>query len=278
MVSEVETRALMDFVLAHRNIGAILTFGETDNLVTPPDSRGALAGAKVPEPARSSPTLPTPTSSAWACSDGGGGGRGGGGGGWWRWIYLRGAQPGRDNDPSSGTRPVHHGGHPGSGVLRGDFRRLQANHRHRERPVPPDSRGSVLRVWLLPVRRPLFQHPGMGRAGQRGRRLWTGRRGRGGQASPAGRGSGAGSSILTGPGGRGHRRLRGLESLPASGAGRGGDRWLPALRHSPTLPWNRSPSWVEKHGEFLVELAGMLPRVRIADTEGRSARRRSSSP
>ncbi len=47
MVSEVETRALMDFVIAHRNIGAILTFGETDNLVTPPDSRGALASAKV---------------------------------------------------------------------------------------------------------------------------------------------------------------------------------------------------------------------------------------
>lgn len=50
MVSEIETRALMDFTVSHRNIGAILTFGETDNLVTPPDSRGGLAGAKVPGP------------------------------------------------------------------------------------------------------------------------------------------------------------------------------------------------------------------------------------
>jgi len=48
MVSEVESRALMDFTIAHRNIAAILTFGESDNLVTPPDSRGALAGEKVP--------------------------------------------------------------------------------------------------------------------------------------------------------------------------------------------------------------------------------------
>jgi hypothetical protein len=110
MVSEIETRALMDFVLAHRNIAAILTFGETDNLVTPPDSRGALASAKVLD-------LPifAQTSNAdvfqvgvFASAGGGFGGgfggfggfRGGGGG------YLRGAQPGRDNDPSSGQRPA----------------------------------------------------------------------------------------------------------------------------------------------------------------------------
>ena len=47
MVSEVEARALMDFTISHRNIATILTFGETDNLVTPPDSRGALAAAKT---------------------------------------------------------------------------------------------------------------------------------------------------------------------------------------------------------------------------------------
>ena len=39
MVSEPEARALMDFVVANRNIGAILTFGHSDNLVTPPDPR-----------------------------------------------------------------------------------------------------------------------------------------------------------------------------------------------------------------------------------------------
>lgn len=43
MASEAETRALLDYVLAHRNIAAILTFGESDNLVTPPNRRGLLS-------------------------------------------------------------------------------------------------------------------------------------------------------------------------------------------------------------------------------------------
>jgi hypothetical protein len=34
MVSEAETRAMLDFVIAHRHIAAILTFGESDNLIT----------------------------------------------------------------------------------------------------------------------------------------------------------------------------------------------------------------------------------------------------
>jgi len=45
MVSEVESRALMDFVLSHRNIAMVLTFGGSDNLVSPPASSGSLAAA-----------------------------------------------------------------------------------------------------------------------------------------------------------------------------------------------------------------------------------------
>jgi hypothetical protein len=47
MVSEPETRALLDYVLRHRNIGAILTFGESDNLVAAPNRRGELGPAAV---------------------------------------------------------------------------------------------------------------------------------------------------------------------------------------------------------------------------------------
>jgi hypothetical protein len=36
MVSENESRALMDWIIAHRNVAAILTFGESDNLIAPP--------------------------------------------------------------------------------------------------------------------------------------------------------------------------------------------------------------------------------------------------
>ncbi len=46
MVSEAESRALMEWVVAHRNIAAILTFGESDNLIVPPTSAGRLGPAR----------------------------------------------------------------------------------------------------------------------------------------------------------------------------------------------------------------------------------------
>ncbi len=47
MVSEHETRAVLDFVLTHRNIAAILTFGESDNLIGGPARPGAAAGINL---------------------------------------------------------------------------------------------------------------------------------------------------------------------------------------------------------------------------------------
>ncbi len=52
MVSEKETRALMDWIIAHRNVAAILTFGESDNLITPPTSAGRLGSAREVDLAR----------------------------------------------------------------------------------------------------------------------------------------------------------------------------------------------------------------------------------
>jgi hypothetical protein len=46
MVSEPESRAIMDFVVQHRNIELILCFGASDNLITPPDDRGGLPDPK----------------------------------------------------------------------------------------------------------------------------------------------------------------------------------------------------------------------------------------
>jgi murein tripeptide amidase MpaA len=40
MISEPETRALMDWILAHRNVAAVLTFGGSDNLIVVPDPNG----------------------------------------------------------------------------------------------------------------------------------------------------------------------------------------------------------------------------------------------
>lgn len=43
MVSEPETRAMMEWMLAHRNVAIVLTYGESDNLITAPNSRGNLS-------------------------------------------------------------------------------------------------------------------------------------------------------------------------------------------------------------------------------------------
>ncbi len=42
MVSEPEARAILDWIITHRNIGIILTYGESDNLISPPDGKGKL--------------------------------------------------------------------------------------------------------------------------------------------------------------------------------------------------------------------------------------------
>ncbi|MBU1014181.1 MAG: hypothetical protein KKG99_14380 [Bacteroidetes bacterium] len=46
MVSENESRALMEWVIKHRNIAIMLNFGESDNLIVPPGSRGTLSSDK----------------------------------------------------------------------------------------------------------------------------------------------------------------------------------------------------------------------------------------
>ena len=47
MISEPETRGLLEYLLARRNVAAILTFGESDNLIAPPTTAGAHAPAST---------------------------------------------------------------------------------------------------------------------------------------------------------------------------------------------------------------------------------------
>lgn len=47
MISEPETRALMDYILKKKNIAMILTYGASDNLITAPTRTGALAPAQT---------------------------------------------------------------------------------------------------------------------------------------------------------------------------------------------------------------------------------------
>ncbi len=83
MVSEPETRAMLELMIAHRNIGAILTFGESDNLITPPTAAGVLAAAKVMdlETVAAASIAGANKTGIFASAAGFGGGRGGFGGG-----------------------------------------------------------------------------------------------------------------------------------------------------------------------------------------------------
>jgi hypothetical protein len=110
MVSEAETRAVLDYVLKHRNIAAILAFGESDNLIAAPSRRGDLGPASplalLDFADRS--TAGARRTGMFQDAGGGGGGRGGGGGGF---VMVEGAMPGG----RGAATPAAAGGRGGSG-------------------------------------------------------------------------------------------------------------------------------------------------------------------
>lgn len=269
MVSEVETRALMDFALAHRNIAAILTFGETDNLVTPPDSRGALAGARVPDLPGFADASNAEVFTKGVVSSGGGastrGFRGGRGGGT---SYIRGAQPGRDNDPSSGVRPVMTVATQDQAYFKtvsGAYKRITGIERV---PMHRTAEGAFFQYGYFQFGVPSFSTLGWGIPKGDTVAQARGREGSGaGAPSPGARDVSKGDASFLA-----ELEAADIEAFldwspfrhPELGEVEIGG-FLPYVTHNP--PADQIPELGRKHGEFLVELAGMLPRVRIADTE-----------
>lgn len=96
MVSEAETRAMLEYVLKHRNIAAILTFGESDNLIVTPGRRGDLAAANPINLIDFAGRALADARRVGIFQDGGFGGRGGrgGGGGGGMFVMDEGAAPG----------------------------------------------------------------------------------------------------------------------------------------------------------------------------------------
>jgi hypothetical protein len=267
MVSEVETRALMDFVLDHRNIAAILAFGESDNLVTPPDARGELAREKVPALASfADASLADVLTKGIAPTGAGGGMRGGGRGG--GAGFLRGAQVGRDNDPSSGTRPATTVAGPDQVYFKAVSDAYKRITGIETVPLHRTPEGAFFEYGYFQFGVPSFSTLGWGFPRTEA------------QGQPQARGGGgAGASGTAGNAARrGDAAL--LAELDAAGIDAfaewtpflhpelgeveiGG--FLPYVTHNP--PAEQLPALGVKHGEFLTELAGMLPRVRIARTE-----------
>jgi hypothetical protein len=271
MVSEAESRAIMDFVLAHKNIGAILAYGATDNLVTPPDARGNLASPKVLQlNSFADASLEGIFDVGVFRAQGGGGFRGfggrGGGGGW-----LRGAQPGRDNDPSSGTRPSTTVSSPDQVYFTAVSDAYKDITGIQDVPVHRTAEGAFFQYGYFHFGVPSFSTPGWGLPEAESEEV------AGDDVPQAGRRPGAGRG---GSAGAGSHDAEVLKALEAGGVDAFAD-WTP-FEH-PELgeveiggflpyavsnpPADQLPELGAKQGEFVVKLAGMLPRVRIADTE-----------
>jgi hypothetical protein len=92
MASEAETRALLDFVLTHRNIAAILTFGEHDSLIAGEPGKASAPGVINLLDFAEQSTVGARKTGMFAETGGGLGGRGGPG------------QPGPAATPAAGAR------------------------------------------------------------------------------------------------------------------------------------------------------------------------------
>lgn len=79
MISAAESRALMAWIVAHRNVAAILTFGESDNLIVPPTSAGRLGPGRELDLIRFADTAVTAARAAGFVQTGGAAGFGRGG-------------------------------------------------------------------------------------------------------------------------------------------------------------------------------------------------------
>ncbi len=264
MVSEPEARALMEFMIANRNIGAIVTFGHSDNLVTPPNARGELAGASLLALSGFADAANADVFDVGVFSSGGGGGggggfRGGGGGG----LQLRGAQPGRDNDPASGRRPS-------TTVHRADqeyFRAVSEVYKEitgiSEVGINREAEGAFFQYGYYQFGVPSFSTQGWG--------LPAADEESEGEARPGQRGGGDGAAgadakVLDAFDGAGIDAFAPWSEYqhPDLGAVEIGG-FLPYATTNP--PADELPELGRKHGEFVARLLGMLPRVRIVDSE-----------
>lgn len=262
MISENETRAIMDFVISHRNISAILTFSPNDNLVTAPNNKGELAPAM-------SALLPAFAAESNADSRKVGIVEvqrprffGGGGGG----------QSARTGRPSSGRRPE-------TTVNKDDQEYFKAvSDKYKELvgvstvPSVEKPAGAFFEYGYYQFGVPSFATPGWGldaaKSDASADSAAAGSRGRGGAAGrPSGDSDKASVDVTL---------LKWMDS-------QGIDGFIPWTAHKhPTLgdveiggfkPYeflNPPNSVIEelgpKHGAFVVELASMFAEVRIAET------------
>ncbi len=297
MVSEPETRAVMEYILAHRGIAAVLTFEGSDNLVTAPNARGELAapaGIALQSFAEASNDAARDVGMMAA---GGGGrfgfGRGGGGG-------RGGAAAVVTGRPNSGQRPA-------TTVNARDqeyFRTVSEKYREltgiRQLATTRAPAGALFEWAYYQFGVPSFASPGWGietgmpAGGRGGTAEAASQRGDAGVAQTGGRGGAAGAQA---GGQRGAVSGRGAGMAAQTAGGDDNDlrllRWMDAQQIDGFAAWTpythpglgvveiggfkpyaaANPPAAQvaelgaKHAEFALYLSSLFPHVRIAETK-----------
>jgi hypothetical protein len=257
MISELESRALMDFVVDHRNIAMILAYGASDNLVTPPSQRGELA-PPTPIELRAFADASNAGASEVGMYRVGRRRRGGFGFGGFGGFGQQPAQPQRRRPPAPQPETtVNTSDLPYMEAVSEKYKEITGIEKLAETRAPA---GSFFEYGYFQYGVPAFSTPGWGLPA----------------ADTKGSGEGRGPGGAAGDG----ADLEILRGIEARGTNAFVD-WTP-VQH-PTLgtveiggfrPYatsNPDPADVEelgaKHAEFALYLASLFSEVRIADTE-----------
>ncbi|NNK63262.1 MAG: hypothetical protein HKO98_08600 [Gemmatimonadetes bacterium] len=237
MVSEPESRALIDFAVERRNIAAVLTYGHSDNLVMPPNARGQLGGIATSDLHVFAMESLDEIFDVGVWSSRPSNLQGG--------LQLRGAQPGRDNDPNSGRRPAE--------TVDGDdveyFERVSERYRDitgiESVGVNRPAEGAFFQYGYFQYGVPSFSTQG-----------WA-------PELPEDAESGGSLDATMLAAGVSFVEWTEVDHPDLGTVEVGG--FEPHMITNP--PADRLPELGAAQGEFVVALAGMLPRVRIVETE-----------